>query len=173
MQSVASLSGVCILQECYAAPPAFTSTTTPTFTSITTPCRTNRTSNLNVNVNVNLPYTSLLINRLRLLFTCWSKKRKIFVCALKMKLHIMDFHDKSQPPVTPLDMGSTSSTLAPEPDSERQGRHNEHHSQNGDVVRDIIIGFADGLTVPFALTAGLSSYVLSLPLLFVFGIDRY
>ena len=89
----------------------------------------------------------------------------------------MDIHDKSQPPVTPLDLGSTASTLAPEPDSERHGRHgmshNEHHSQNGDVVRDIIIGFADGLTVPFALTAGLSSYVLSLPLLIVFVVDRY
>ncbi|RAO69787.1 uncharacterized protein BHQ10_005799 [Talaromyces amestolkiae] len=34
---------------------------------------------------------------------------------------------------------------------------NESHSDHGDVVRDIIIGFADGLTVPFALTAGLSS----------------
>lgn len=33
----------------------------------------------------------------------------------------------------------------------------ETHSNAGDVVRDIIIGFADGLTVPFALTAGLSS----------------
>ncbi|KAJ9209772.1 hypothetical protein DTO166G4_8624 [Paecilomyces variotii] len=33
----------------------------------------------------------------------------------------------------------------------------EAHSNAGDVVRDIIIGFADGLTVPFALTAGLSS----------------
>lgn len=30
---------------------------------------------------------------------------------------------------------------------------------NAKVVRDVIIGFADGLTVPFALTAGLSSYV--------------
>jgi hypothetical protein len=27
----------------------------------------------------------------------------------------------------------------------------------GDIIRDTIIGFADGLTVPFALTAGLSS----------------
>ena len=35
--------------------------------------------------------------------------------------------------------------------------HTEQHSEHGDVVRDIIIGFADGLTVPFALTAGLSS----------------
>lgn len=38
--------------------------------------------------------------------------------------------------------------------------HQEFHSDHGEIVRDIIIGFADGLTVPFALTAGLSSYVL-------------
>lgn len=35
--------------------------------------------------------------------------------------------------------------------------HAEGHSTNGIFVRDSIIGFADGLTVPFALTAGLSS----------------
>lgn len=35
--------------------------------------------------------------------------------------------------------------------------HAESHSSNGEVIRDIIIGFADGITVPFALTAGLSS----------------
>lgn len=50
----------------------------------------------------------------------------------------------------------------PEPTTERispQDAHiaNESHSTAGDVVRDVIIGFADGLTVPFALTAGLSS----------------
>jgi hypothetical protein len=37
--------------------------------------------------------------------------------------------------------------------------HAEQHSEHGEVIRDIIIGFADGLTVPFALTAGLSSYI--------------
>jgi len=35
--------------------------------------------------------------------------------------------------------------------------HAEHHTHNGAIIRDTIIGFADGLTVPFALTAGLSS----------------
>ena len=39
--------------------------------------------------------------------------------------------------------------------------HGEKHSDYGDIIRDVIIGFADGLTVPFALTAGLSSYVYS------------
>jgi hypothetical protein len=38
-----------------------------------------------------------------------------------------------------------------------EAAHGELHSTHGDVVRDVIIGFADGLTVPFALTAGLSS----------------
>ena len=33
----------------------------------------------------------------------------------------------------------------------------ENHSNAAEIIRDIIIGFADGLTVPFALTAGLSS----------------
>ncbi|KAG0664374.1 hypothetical protein C6P46_001419 [Rhodotorula mucilaginosa] len=33
----------------------------------------------------------------------------------------------------------------------------ERHLVDPDIVRDIIIGLADGLTVPFALTAGLSS----------------
>src|SRR5579875_2699889 len=39
------------------------------------------------------------------------------------------------------------------------GEHLESHNNNnyGDGIRDVIIGFADGLTVPFAPTAGLSS----------------
>jgi hypothetical protein len=41
--------------------------------------------------------------------------------------------------------------------SKRQAVHNEKHNDYGDIIRDVIIGFADGLTVPFALTAGLSS----------------
>jgi VIT1/CCC1 family predicted Fe2+/Mn2+ transporter len=34
--------------------------------------------------------------------------------------------------------------------------HTETHFQSSDLVRDIVIGMADGLTVPFALAAGLS-----------------
>ena len=37
-----------------------------------------------------------------------------------------------------------------------QNRHEQHRSFEN-VIRDFTIGFADGLTVPFALTAGLSS----------------
>ena len=40
------------------------------------------------------------------------------------------------------------------------GRVLERHTENDGLVRDAIIGLADGLTVPFAVTAGLSSYAL-------------
>lgn len=39
----------------------------------------------------------------------------------------------------------------------RKSQHEECHIDYSNVLRDIIIGFSDGLTVPFALTAGLSS----------------
>lgn len=39
--------------------------------------------------------------------------------------------------------------------------HLEVHSSSGELVRDIVIGMADGLTVPFALAAGLSGAVAS------------
>lgn len=35
--------------------------------------------------------------------------------------------------------------------------HIEKHFDSADVVRDVIIGLSDGLTVPFALAAGLAS----------------
>lgn len=37
--------------------------------------------------------------------------------------------------------------------------HVEHHLRSSEVITDIIIGLSDGLTVPFALAAGLSSAV--------------
>ncbi len=37
-----------------------------------------------------------------------------------------------------------------------QIQHTEHHFTSSELVRDIVIGMADGLTVPFALAAGLS-----------------
>ena len=40
-------------------------------------------------------------------------------------------------------------------------RHIEKHFTAGDTVRDIVIGMSDGLTVPFALAAGLSGAVAS------------
>jgi VIT1/CCC1 family predicted Fe2+/Mn2+ transporter len=37
--------------------------------------------------------------------------------------------------------------------------HVEKHFTSGEIVRDVVIGMADGLTVPFALAAGLSGAV--------------
>jgi vacuolar iron transporter family protein len=40
-----------------------------------------------------------------------------------------------------------------------QASHIERHFTAGEVVRDVVIGMSDGLTVPFALAAGLSGAV--------------
>src|SRR6187399_1292112 len=39
--------------------------------------------------------------------------------------------------------------------------HIERHFTAGETVRDVVIGMSDGLTVPFALAAGLSGAVSS------------
>lgn len=37
--------------------------------------------------------------------------------------------------------------------------HQEEHFQGGNTIRDIVIGMSDGLTVPFALAAGISGAI--------------
>jgi VIT1/CCC1 family predicted Fe2+/Mn2+ transporter len=44
---------------------------------------------------------------------------------------------------------------------DRDAQHIEGHFESSATVRDIVIGLADGLTVPFALAAGLSGAVAS------------
>jgi len=41
----------------------------------------------------------------------------------------------------------------------RHSSHIEKHFTASETVRDIVIGMSDGLTVPFALAAGLSGAV--------------
>lgn len=48
--------------------------------------------------------------------------------------------------------------------------HKEEHFQGSQAVRDIVIGMADGLTVPFALTAGLSGAIDSNAIIITAGI---
>ena len=48
--------------------------------------------------------------------------------------------------------------------------HQEEHFEGSDLVRDIVIGMADGLTVPFALAAGLSGAVDSSSIVITAGI---
>jgi vacuolar iron transporter family protein len=40
-------------------------------------------------------------------------------------------------------------------------QHIERHFSGGETVRDVVIGMADGLTVPFALAAGISGAIAS------------
>ena len=48
--------------------------------------------------------------------------------------------------------------------------HAERHFTGGDFVRDTVIGMADGLTVPFALAAGLTGAIESTGLIVTAGI---
>lgn len=48
--------------------------------------------------------------------------------------------------------------------------HIERHFEATEVVRDVVIGMADGLTVPFALAAGLSGTVAASHLIVVAGL---
>jgi VIT1/CCC1 family predicted Fe2+/Mn2+ transporter len=49
-------------------------------------------------------------------------------------------------------------------------RHAEQHFTSGDMVRDLVIGMSDGLTVPFALAAGLSGAIASTHLVVTAGL---
>jgi VIT1/CCC1 family predicted Fe2+/Mn2+ transporter len=48
--------------------------------------------------------------------------------------------------------------------------HHEYHLQSSDLLKDIVIGMSDGLTVPFALAAGLSGAVDSTSIIVIAGI---
>lgn len=48
--------------------------------------------------------------------------------------------------------------------------HQEHHFTSSEAVRDIVIGLSDGLTVPFALAAGLSGAIASTRIVVLAGL---
>jgi VIT1/CCC1 family predicted Fe2+/Mn2+ transporter len=48
--------------------------------------------------------------------------------------------------------------------------HKEEHAFGADTLRDIVIGMSDGLTVPFALAAGLSGAVTNTNLIIIAGL---
>ena len=48
--------------------------------------------------------------------------------------------------------------------------HKEEHFKQSEIIRDVIIGMSDGLTVPFALAAGLSSAVDSNSIIITAGL---
>src|SRR3954454_14127038 len=57
--------------------------------------------------------------------------------------------------------------LPPQPPGPPEG---EQHFTSYETVRDLVIGMADGLTVPFALAAGLSGAVAANPLIVTAGL---
>ena len=48
--------------------------------------------------------------------------------------------------------------------------HEEEHLKSSDFLRDVVIGMSDGLTVPFALAAGLTGAVSSSSIIVIAGI---
>jgi VIT1/CCC1 family predicted Fe2+/Mn2+ transporter len=48
--------------------------------------------------------------------------------------------------------------------------HKEEHLKSSELLRDVVIGMSDGLTVPFALAAGLSGAVNSTAIIVIAGI---
>ena len=55
-------------------------------------------------------------------------------------------------------------------DTHLHHNHAEAHLKSSDALRDIVIGMSDGLTVPFALAAGLSGAVSSSTIIVIAGI---
>jgi VIT1/CCC1 family predicted Fe2+/Mn2+ transporter len=50
--------------------------------------------------------------------------------------------------------------------------HREEHFQGGNTIRDIVIGMSDGLTVPFALAAGISGAIAETHLVVTAGFAK-
>src|ERR1051326_642421 len=48
--------------------------------------------------------------------------------------------------------------------------HTEHHFTGSENVRDVVIGMSDGLTVPFALAAGLTGAIAASHIVVVAGL---
>ncbi|MEO6904892.1 MAG: VIT1/CCC1 transporter family protein [Ginsengibacter sp.] len=51
-----------------------------------------------------------------------------------------------------------------------QHNHEEGHLESSDFLRDVVIGMSDGLTVPFALAAGLTGAVANSSIIVIAGI---
>jgi hypothetical protein len=71
--------------------------------------------------------------------------------------------DNSEPAIKPSPSTATVSNeiaipVASSSSSVSSHEHAEPHFGSAEVVRDIVIGLSDGLTVPFALAAGLATF---------------
>ena len=64
-------------------------------------------------------------------------------------------------------MSQTTQQAQPQ---QRGRRHREQHFEASDMVRDVVLGMSDGLTVPFALAAGLTGAINSSSIVVVAGL---
>src|SRR5471032_818370 len=78
-------------------------------------------------------------------------------------VHLVSRHTRVSSTLSSMSNTSSANAIAP-------SRHNEHHFQSSDTVRDIVIGLADGLTVPFALAAGLAGAVAASHVVVIAGL---
>jgi VIT1/CCC1 family predicted Fe2+/Mn2+ transporter len=62
------------------------------------------------------------------------------------------------------------SCLADSVPAVRTARHVEQHFTGSDTVRDVVIGMSDGLTVPFALAAGLTGAIATTGIIVTAGL---
>src|ERR1700716_3990998 len=67
-------------------------------------------------------------------------------------------------------MGTEEKIVSLREEGMPQTPHIEHNFTAGETVRDIVIGMSDGLTVPFALAAGLSGAVSSTTIIITAGL---
>lgn len=74
-------------------------------------------------------------------------EKNAYIDALEQRIAALEMND----------MASITSTTKRYDIPDIEAQKERDSNSNGDFIRDAIIGFADGLTVPFALTAGLSS----------------
>ena len=65
-------------------------------------------------------------------------------------------------------MARSENAQLPVPDAGHT--HQEEHAFGAETIRDIVIGMSDGLTVPFALAAGLSGAVSNTSLIIIAGL---
>jgi hypothetical protein len=74
-------------------------------------------------------------------------EKNAYIDALEQRIAALEMND----------MASVTSTTKRYDIPDIEAQKKDRDNNGGDFIRDAIIGFADGLTVPFALTAGLSS----------------
>ena len=68
------------------------------------------------------------------------------------------------------DLFTLSKAMPPKHSTKGSKTHIEHHFAGTEIMRDVVIGMSDGLTVPFALAAGLTGAVVGSSVIVTAGV---